>query len=358
MTNNQPPSDAPARSTAGRFALASLVLAILIAAVLQFAAAAKVAHGSDALRRMKDAAVLADNNLPHDFDARDYQWLATPSAELSGGIPLDFPIAGLEFAMVVLVLAAHRRRFIWLVVPLMFATFFGYALQKNLSGLPCGCFGDLWHPPPGVSLAIDALFVVGALALAALRRTPPKVLLATIALSVVALGAGYTYAWASKPERKTPAPPAETEPDTDTEPDTTTAQDESPTPRPAPTLKSAAQMLLESPLLADVRNAGPEPAYYVFIWDPTCTTCERLKPIIDFARDQYEAEGNPFLQVLSFKKQPIEDQTGIVTYDWETSPTVFVVQDGVIVAESGGEESFMPDDILAKLQAGEPLTDE
>ena len=346
----------------------SLIVAILIAAVLQFAAAAKVAHGADVLRRMKDAAIKAEHGLPTDFTPADYTWLVHPDAILRGGIPIEFPISAGEFLLVVLVLAGHRRRAVWLIVPLVFATFFGYALQRTLNGLPCGCFGDLWRPPDGLSMALDAAFVVLALVIAALRRTQVGVLGATVVLSVAGLAGGYLYA-ARTPAAGSDAARVSIAPHAD--PSDPGASEASPPPQPvaagtknpAPTFDpnmSPAEKLLASDLMKPVREAqaaGDPTAYYIFIWDPTCSTCERLKPVVEEYERQYKDEGNPFLQVLLFKKQDLRDQLSIQTYDWESSPSVFVVRDGAVIELPGGDDSPLPDEILEKLTHDEPLTD-
>lgn len=366
-----PPADAGARESrrrTGACSTLSLIVAILIAGVLQFAAAAKLAHGADVVRRMKDAAVMAEHGLSTDFNPADYQWLVAPDASLHAGVPIEFPISAGEFLLVVLVLAGHRSRWVWLIVPLVFATFFGYALQRMLSGLPCGCFGDLWRPPDGVSMTFDAGFTILGLLIAGIRRTRPGVLAATTILALAGCAAGYVYAAqtngpgavpgaSARPSPDDANPPANPGPNSTTTQGAGSADSETPPPpdlSTPPTEKLLASSLMAKPLAAQKDNGEPL-AYYVFIWDPTCSTCERLKPVVEDYKKQYQEEQNPFLQVLLFKKQDLRDQLGIQPYEWDSSPYVFVVRDGEVTTLPGGDDAVLPDEVLTKLSNDEPL---
>ena len=365
MTNDPHRPDATAAPPRHGFALLSLALAVLIAAVLQFAAAAKVAHGADVLRRMKDAALLKEGGLPTTFNPADYQFLVQPDAAFTGGVPLDFLIAAGEFALVVLILLAHRTRALWLLVALVFASFAGYALQRLLAELPCGCFGDLWQPPGAVSFGLDIAFVLGAFGIACLRRTPKPLLLATLALALAGARAGYVYAANTAPDREaTPGAETANAPHQDAPAPDRTEQTPPPNPGAAPPLDLSTppeRKLLDSDLMADVREAhaaGDPTVYYVFIWDPTCTTCERYLPIVQHYQRTYAEEGDIYLQILDFQKKDLLDRLGIRDYEWESSPTVFLVRDGEIIAQPGGEEAPLPDKVHDKVEAGEPLTDD
>lgn len=362
MTNdNARRDDAPAPCSVPLCRL-SLALGVLIAAVLQFAAAAKVAHGADVLRRMKDAALQKQAGMRTSFNPADYQFLVQPSEAFKGGVPLDFVIAAAEFALVVLVLVAHRTRAVWLLVAIVFATFAGYGLQRLLNGQPCGCFGDLWHPPDGVTLALDVLFVAGALAIAGLRRTPRGLLIGAVVLSLAGAAGGYVYAQTTAPDARATSsvqPPKTPEARPASE-NADARQDQAPV-DPAPAEGTAAERLLASDLMADVREAhasGDPTVYYVFIWDPTCVTCERYHPIVTYYQNEYAETGDVFLQILDFEKSELEARVGIPEHAWDSSPGVFLVKNGEVIEQPGGEDAPLPDAIHRKIQDGEPLTAE
>ncbi len=368
--NNDHTQDAAiGASRTTRLPMLSLVVAVLIAAVLQFAGAAKVASGADDLRRIKDSAARVEAGLPATVDRADFDYLVPPGEILEGGILLDFAVAAAEFALVVIVLAFHRTRAVWLLVSLVFATFTGYSVQRLLNGLPCGCFGDLWHPPDGLTVGLDIFFVIAGLTIAGIRGTPPRVLLATIGLAIGGIAGGYVYSAQTSPpsaerqaEHAAPArqQPAPREPAPErSQTDPSTQEQEPDLSQSTPDLSTPpSEKLLRSDLMADVREAhaaGEPTAYYVFIWDPTCTTCERLLPIVEHYERVYAEEGNIFLQIRTFKKQDLARGLGIQDWEWPDSPSAFLVQDGRIVRLPGGEETPMPDTLLAKIEAGAPI---
>jgi hypothetical protein len=341
------------RSSMTKLPMFGLILAVTIAAVLQFAAAAKVASGAKHVEQLTESRILIENGYEPKVTAEDFDFLLAPGTfGLEHGMLLDFAIAIFEFTLVVLILALNRRRYIWLLTALVFSGFFGYALNRTLAGQSCGCFGVLWEPPRGLTLVLDAAFVVGALLLARVRGICPRVVLVAGGLCLASVGAGYVYAMQTDPSQTDASKPPRVQTPTDgTQPDDAV--------EPQVDTRSASERLVASDFLADIRDAGPDdPAWYIFVWDPTCTTCAMLQPIVEIEGMQLAEEGSPLLQVRLLFKDDIEAETGIPEFDWDLSPTVLVVQNGAIIAEFGDLDTLMPNAVRDSLLNGEPIGSE
>jgi thiol-disulfide isomerase/thioredoxin len=272
---------------------------------------------------------------------------------------------------VVLVLAFCRHRIVWMAVPVLFAGLFGYALHRTLHGHSCGCFGALWEPPKGFSVVMDAAFVLLGLALARWHGLRAGGMIAVVVVSLAAAGAGYFYAAnTAPPTPATTASPDAAAPTHTTQPTPPKTSDPVATPAdppansatapdaPANAERTAGEMLLASPMLDDIRGlTDDDAAWYIFVWDPTCPTCEAMLPVIHHYAMIYAEEGNPVLQVRDLQKQDIAREAGIEDWRWTTSPAVVVVRGGRVIAEYGGEGAPFPDVVQERLFAGEPIDD-
>ncbi len=218
---------------------------------------------------------------------------------------LDYAVAGAEVIVILGLLALHRAKHVWLLTAIMFAGFAGYAGFYTALGRSCGCFGKLWTPPLGVTLAIDIAFVFLSLVMAKRRGAKFGIILAALAVAGLASFAGYKYA-DSKPRAETVAEKHEN--------------------------KDAPQRLLESALLADLRDlpAGA-PAYYIFLFDPECHVCEEMKPIVDMDSGNLESSADPDLQVRMYSIPELEAQLGIERWAWMGTPSVVVIKDGQVL---------------------------
>jgi hypothetical protein len=212
---------------------------------------------------------------------------------------LDYAVAGVEVIVILGLLALHRVKYVWLLTAIMFAGFY------TALGRSCGCFGKLWTPPLGVTLAIDIAFVFLSLAMAKRRGAKLGLILPTLAIAGLACFAGYKYA-DNKPRAET-----------------TQVQYEN---------KDAPQRLLESALLADLRDmpAGA-PAYYIFLYDPDCHVCEEMKPIVEMDAGNLDSSADADLQVRMYSIPELETQLGIERWAWMGTPSVVVIKDGQVL---------------------------
>jgi hypothetical protein len=355
--------------------IVSVVVAIVIAAVLQFAAVAKVSAGARALEQLKAAQIAESHGLAPRVTADDFQWAIRPGAMpgtlVERGVLLDIAIGTAEFAIVLLMLAFCRHRIVWMAVPVLFAGLFGYALHRTLHGHSCGCFGALWEPPKGFSLVMDGAFVLVGLALARWHGLRAGGTIAVVVVSLAAAGAGYVYAANSAPPKPVTASTPEV-PSQNQTPPPTQPKPADPATNPtdpssdgatgaAPLVRDdtpAAERLLVSPMLDDLRNlTDDDAAWYIFVWDPTCPTCEAMLPVVQHYATIYAEEGNPVLQVRDLQKQDIAREAGIEDWQWTSSPAVVIVRGGRIIAEYGGDGAPFPDAVQDRLFAGEPIDD-
>lgn len=338
----------------GRASWLSLVGALLIAGILLFAGSAKVASGAQDLQLLRQAKIAEQAGREPDVTMSDFQWLIPPGGIVQGGVLLDFVLAVVEFAVVVLLLLLHRGRAIWGLTTLMFGGFFGYALFRMTQGQPCGCFGTLWQPPEWFTVTLDGVFVGLGLALLAIRRTNVKILGVVFGLTLACAVTGYFYARSTDPRvavAPAPVPVEDRGVGVPREPVEVEVVDSSLPPE---------ERLLRSELLGEIRGlteSEPGLAVYLFLWSPTCATCQAMKPTIDHFQEQYDEEENPVLRVRSIRKGTIASRLGIRDYEWPTSPAILIIQDAQIVTMFGGEGSPLPNQVFDAIMSGEPLED-
>lgn len=358
MSETRQPS--PHSTHPSRFHLLSLLGATLIAAVLQFAAAAKVSSGADSLQLLEQTRITAQAGLEPDISENDMQWLIPPGGVVQHGILLDFALAFAEFSVVVLLLILHRGRLMWMVISIMFSGFFGYALLRTLNDDPCGCFGTLWHPPDWFSLTLDAGIILFALLILTVRRVTKPILGILTILAIASATAGYIYARSTAPMQlpQQIQRPDPTQPRPNGDPTAKPNADQQP--KTTDTSLSASERLLSTSLMdgnRELTTSEPGLAVYLFVWSPECSTCQAMKPAIDALQGQYEAEQNPVLRIRSITKKSIAASTDITELDWESSPVVVIIQDAAIVATYSGEDSPLPNQVFDALMSNLPLQD-
>lgn len=300
------PDAAPAiaNRTPGLLACAwAFVVAVLVSLLFQFAALGKVMGPNPNV----------------------YLFKAGQVGLFKDGLLLDYAAAGAQFVFVLLLMAWHRRRFVWPMVAFAFAALAGYSLYWTLRGEKCGCFGKLWEPKPGVSVAIDVGMAVLAILVSLGLRTGRGAIAAVLVLSLAFGGVGYYAA-------KELAPPKRTE--------TVGMKGE--------------DRLLASDLLKDVREqpAGG-PRWYLFIHDPDCHLCEQLKPMIEMFEQQY-GETDPNLRIRKLTTGEVKEKTGIETFEWNPTPTALLIKDGAVEKVWRGEQVPIPDpEFVIKAMSGQ-----
>jgi len=276
-------SDSAKRSTSYRHSVA-LVVAILIAAVLGLASAGK--------------------------------FLGPRENELFFGTQLkfDYVIAAGEIVMILLVLALHRRKYIWPVVSVMFSGFFGYALYWTVTkGEPCGCFGDLWVPPLGVSLGIDAAATISALGLMLALGCRKMLIGLTIAVSAGVGWYGYDYAYDHSPEKAVDVNEGMETPD---------------------------RFLLSEMMSFATSDPDDMGAHLVFVHEIGCHVCEMYLRDMELFGEILEARGDEFLRIHEFSVDEVEAATGIEAWEWPqgSPPVLFLVQYGEITPVPGSDD--------------------
>ncbi len=292
---------------AGGFSRAcAFVVALSVSLVLQFAAVGKI---------------LGPNPKVFLLQPGEYG--------LKSGLLLDYAAAAGELVFVLLLMAWHGRKFVWPLVSMMFAGFAGYSLYWTIRNESCGCFGVLWTPPLGVTLALDIGLALIALMVAGGLRLSKGLIVLVLLLNGGLTYVGYCFAQHNAPPLKT-----------------------------VESGKTGQDRLLASELMKDIRDqpAGG-PAWYVFVFDPTCHICEQMKPFVEQYQQQSDA-GDPNLRVRQFAIPDLKAKLGIDEFEWFPTPTVFIVKDGAILKVWRGEECLtkLPDQELAmKLASGQPL---
>ncbi|MFG0292834.1 MAG: MauE/DoxX family redox-associated membrane protein [Phycisphaerales bacterium JB050] len=230
-----------------------------------------------------------------------------------------------EVLVVLALLAGHRLRLAWLGVVVMFSLFAGYAAYYYTTGNSCGCFGNAlegtpleWMAAKGVSLIFDALFVITALALLAWRGFGAKGIQGLVGLVLILFASGVglgALEYANVPDEPT-------EPDVNPE-----------LPLGLQVGHPAAALLRQEHylggLIAD--SAGdPGKMWYIFVYDPDCSECMELFPLVEMDQQQYEDEANPYMAVETVTKQHAEEQYGIDFWSWPSGATIIIVQNGDI----------------------------
>lgn len=221
-----------------------------------------------------------------------------------------------EVLVILALLAGHRLRLAWLGVVVMFSLFAGYAGFYFASGKSCGCFGNAldgtvleWMTIKGVSFAFDIVFVIAALALLGWRGFGAKAVQGLVGLSLIlsAAGAGLGMLEHAKYEITV-----------------ANAQDG---------VDHPAVRLLEQEDYADLiaaSAADPDKMWYIFVYDPDCSECMQLLPLVEMDQQQYQDEANPYMAVETVTKQHAEENYGIDFWSWREGATVIIVQNGDI----------------------------
>ena len=265
-------------------------------------------------------------------------------------IGYDRFIGVFEALVVLALLVGHRLRLAWIGVLVMFGLFSGYAGYFFATGNSCGCFGTVlddtpfeWMTAKGVSLVFDLLFVVAALSLLAWRGFGRKVIEGLVGLTLVLAAGGWgigALEYGLVEDRRDDArneglPPIDEEGD----------GEQTPLPPGLLVEKQPAAALLRQDAYADLIAASaenPDKMWYVFVYDPGCSECMEMKPVVDILRDEYEAEENPYMEVLSVTKQEAQDAYGIDFWAWESGATIIIVQGGDILRVN--DERLTPGD--------------
>ena len=263
---------------------AALVVAILITAVLGLAAAGKL------------------------LGARENEFF------FGTDFKFDHVIAVGEIVMILLVLALHRWKYIWPAVAVMFSGFFGYAMYWTLTeGKPCGCFGELWEPPLGVSMGIDIAAAISAVGLM-IAYGGRKVL---IPLTLVVSGGvgwfGYDYAYDHSPEKALVVNEGVETPD---------------------------RFMLAD--MASFATSDPDDpiAHLVFIHEIGCHVCESYLGDMKLFGELLESRDDELLRIHEFSVDEVETQTGIEGWEWPegSPPVLFFVQYGEIQPVPGSDD--------------------
>ncbi len=237
-----------------------------------------------------------------------------------------------EVLVILALLAGHRLRLAWLGVLALFALFAGYAGYYFASGESCGCFGNAlddtpfeWMTIKGVSVAFDLLFVLAALALLAWRGFSGKTITGLVgAAMVLSVGGAWlgSVECANSPACGSKPPPP---------PSNGNQVENFP---PGLQVNHQASALLRQDAYAELIASSaenPDKMWYVFVYDPDCSECMAMKPVVDLLKDQDEAEDSPYMEVLSVTKQDAQDAYGIDFWTWESGATIIIVQGGDIL---------------------------
>jgi hypothetical protein len=302
--------------------LSALIVALLVCAVLGIAAYAKI------------------------VDPNKAKFITIGGSDFA----YERAIGIFEVLVILALLAGHRLRLAWLGVLVMFATFAGYAGYYAARGVSCGCFGTAlngtpleWMTVRGVSVGFDVLFVVLALILLNGRGFGAKAIqgLVGLALMLTAVGgflgsfeyANYQRALERAEER------------------TKEQIDDREELAPGLRVGAAPAILLRQDEFAEVvadTAENPGKMWYIFVYDPDCSECMEMKPIVDMLQQQYEEDETSLIQVMSYTKQDAQEKHNIDFWSWKSGATVILVQDGDILKVY--DESLTPD--------GKPYPDE
>lgn len=271
-----------------------------------------------------------------------------------GGTSFEYDrwIGFFEVLVILALLAGHRLRAAWLGVLVMFSAFSGYAAFYLVSGKSCGCFGNAldgtpleWMTAKGVSLGFDILFVLIALGLLAWRRVGTKTIAALLGSSIVLSGAG---AWLGSVEHAN-YERAQREARERLKDQAVDSDDIKPGLRVAEAPAILVRHEIMSDVLAD-SSENPDRMWYIFVYDPDCSECMQMKPLVEMFEQQYLDEDNPFMRVRQITKQEIQGAVGIDIWAWESGATMIIVQDGDILRvydeKLTPSEKPLPDQVL------------
>jgi hypothetical protein len=227
-------------------------------------------------------------------------------------VGFDYATGAIEVVLVGALLAFHRAWAMWAFCIVFFAGMTGWSAFKSFHGEACGCFAAFWEPPKFFTVALNSVIIAISMGLMARCGGTLPLVTGVLSMALAASGIGWVVS-------DTMTPPKRAE----------TAEKHGG--------KIAAQRLLESELLADIAKQ-PEggPAWLIFAFDPTCHICEQLKPFVEFKTSELTETQDPVLQIRSVNIPETEKTTGIEAFAWET-PTLFIVQDGKIAKQWTGK---------------------
>jgi hypothetical protein len=106
---------------------------------------------------------------------------------------LDLAVGIFEILVACTVLLFCKKKWLWVGVALILASWCGMALFWTIHDLPCGCFGSLDSLPRGTTFLFDLLFWALALLLSALLGISRKGLILLILVSALFLLCGYFF---------------------------------------------------------------------------------------------------------------------------------------------------------------------
>jgi len=272
----------PARS--GWVDLPGLVVAILVALILVTASYGKLATGSPAV--------------------------------------VDYVIGIGQIVIALLVLALHSRAITWLGVTLLFSAYLGYASQRWLGGVACGCFGELSVlgldlTKPWVSFSLDVFgILLGVAMLWRLRRLNGDFFGWVATAGAVLAGVGMAFGSMTSP------PPA------------TEFVKKSGGLTPV-------QQLLALPEMSEVRRFDG-PAWLLYLYDPTCHICQEHLPYYEGYQPANPSEPVLLVRTVSMTDLETRVQDPIPIWAWENVPTTVLVRGGVAVNVVGGYDMLLP----------------
>jgi hypothetical protein len=242
----------------------------------------------------------------------------------------DHLIAGAEMLVAVVLAFGFRWRYAWSFVALLFAGLLGYSAYAWVENIDCGCFGALWSPPKGTTVAINAVVILASFGLLALGRANKALIALTALFCLAGAGAGYYQARIDRPSQKD-----------------VVAQDLDG--------RTPVEILLETEPLTDARTSNTgETLFYVFVHDRDCVVCEQLKPTIEFEAEGFAEQGAP-VDVLMFEVDELEERFGIPKFAWQTTPTVLAIDGGDVVYYETGELVAFPQTLFDAWRMGDPL---
>ncbi len=233
----------------------------------------------------------------------------------------DYVVAIGQVVIALLVLALHSRAVTWLGVTLLFSAYLGYASQRWLGGVACGCFGELSVlgvdlTKPWVSFGLDVFgIVLGAAMLWRLRRSGSEFFGWVATAGAVLAGVGMAFGSATSPP-----PPSEF------------------------VEKSGGltpiQQLLALPEMSETRRPDG-PAWLLYLYDPTCHICQEHLPYYE----GYEP-ANPSDPILLVKTVAMTDletrpEDPIPIWAWENVPTTVLMRGGVAIDVGGGQNDLL-----------------
>ncbi len=287
--------------------------------------------GEDTVRGSKKAGVdpvglIAAYALTAVVGFAAYAKLSAPDPHklVFGDVPLDYLVAGFELVLILLLLPFHRSKLLWGAVTVMFGGFAGYAGYWTFSkGAPCGCFGDLWHPPLGVTVGLDVGFVVIGSLCAWRFGMGRRLRRLSLVGALIAGGAGALYAYKYSPEAYDPN-------------EDRTVPEEGDSDVVIPEFRDVQDRLWFSELLAEQRalqESGEIIATLVFVYEVGCSTCEIYKPDLEAYRELFEGEQDFTMRIVMVSTEEAFEHAGIEIWAWEPAPISFVARGGVVDSE-------------------------